>query len=223
MTTGRINQVTTLAPHKQTTTWSSSLSGPRNRSETERTRSDCRSHVVQCEPKHLSQTEILAQRPASSYLKVATLIHQTTIALRLPNTPCEVGIHKTVELVLKLYLAETSVPDLRYTNTADVPPPKICCCETDRQIRLVSHISQPGIFYNARVAMEVSASSPSCEFHFDDQLKRRRSVPSDAPQLPLPRITIVTSSNSTQQLHSVITAQLTFPPRTHPIYILYTV
>jgi len=114
MTTGRINQVTTPAagagqrravapPH-----WRLVIGW-----HTERTRSEKRSHVVQFTEASVANTTIDANRPRWTPRRDAT-----TSALRLPNTRCGVGIHKTVDTVAKLYESETIVPNAHTSQNA---------------------------------------------------------------------------------------------------------
>ena len=115
MTTGRINQVTTLAADERR---GAATSAPRNRSETESERGavDARtSFNVNRTCASVALTNSTTARPFGSGETTTTHWQagrrSTTCTLRLPNTRCEVGIYKTVERVSKLYKAETIVPD----------------------------------------------------------------------------------------------------------------
>lgn len=109
MTTGRINQVTTLADRafRPTHRWMASSARSPVRQPTERGAHAARaSFIWHCSPNLLSPTERNA--PPSS---VDERNARFDISLRLPNTPCEVGILKTVEFVTNEHQPESIVPD----------------------------------------------------------------------------------------------------------------
>ena len=137
---------------------------------TERTRSEKRSHVVQFTEASVANTTIDANRPRWTPRRDAT-----TSALRLPNTRCGVGIHKTVETVSKLDVSETSFPDTR-AHTHMMHTRQTCSPEpSDTARRPVPDTSRPGNFYSAQSVASVSATGRLSNFTKTTD----RSVPFD--------------------------------------------
>jgi hypothetical protein len=102
MTTGRINQVTTLADAPLAATRRLLLG---NRSNAEQ----CRSRVV-----HLALPNLLSE-PRERDLRASPKRRRPrnsshVFSLRVPNTPCEVGIHKTVEFLTELHETDSIFP-----------------------------------------------------------------------------------------------------------------
>ena len=119
MTTGRINQVTTESDGRTAdyARRSSRHTTPISQSETTERGTRCGSHVVRFT--FFTSKNSTRRRPLSndddqsSYSTASTAAFST---VRLPNTPCEVGIFKTVEFISKLDRTESIVPNC-FTET----------------------------------------------------------------------------------------------------------
>lgn len=111
MTTGRINQVTTLAH--------SAASQPASPESPVRQPTERGAHAARASFNSRSTEPSVADRSAR-LPHTTTTTHlppfvkrktDTAISKRLPNTPCEAGILKTVEFVTNVNQSEPFVPD----------------------------------------------------------------------------------------------------------------
>lgn len=112
MTTGRINQVTTLADRRDQLPRRSPVRQPTARgARTARASSLSLYRTVCHEPISVAVPSPHRAAAHDSDDGRASRTRLTVSSSRLPNTPCEAGILKTVEFVSNVYQTETIVPD----------------------------------------------------------------------------------------------------------------
>lgn len=117
MTTGRINQVTTLA-HRNSTRTVEIRRSAIARSVTDRTRSPCSSRVVFSQSTEPSATDRPARvRSCLSNDRQTVANLRAAFTVRLPDSRCETGILKTVEFLTNLDEPESIVPDCVHLST----------------------------------------------------------------------------------------------------------
>jgi len=119
MTTGRINQVTTESDGRTTDCDDDAAAAdtpPISQTETTERGTRCGSHVVRftffSSKQHAPTDTFERRRP----VVLLDRVDSGFFSVRLPSTPCEVGIFKTVEFVSKLDRTESIVPNC-FTET----------------------------------------------------------------------------------------------------------